>query len=278
MRAVSRDPYGGVATNTGTVTRNSPGQFSNSGTATGRYGNSVQHAGDTNCAGGTCSHTGNLTGPDGKTATTDGSVTRTAPGQYSSSGTINGSNGNTVSHSASTNCAGSTCSRSGTVTGNDGGTVNHSGSATRVAPGVVTTSSSVTGVHGSHGDVQRHGGDEIVDGRGQCRRPAPVVVVAAAGCVRAAAPAAVNGRGRAAGAVDVRRPRRRPQRSWSTPRPVGRMWPAPPPPHVVYVAPAPRRCRMGARALGRTRVRARALGVKSPEVARSGVKHAGLFG
>ncbi|MGC2036559.1 MAG: hypothetical protein WA692_03000, partial [Paraburkholderia caledonica] len=67
-------PYGGAATNTGTVTRNSPGQFSNSGTATGRYGNSVQHSGDTSCAGGTCSHTGALTGPDGKTATTSGEV------------------------------------------------------------------------------------------------------------------------------------------------------------------------------------------------------------
>ena len=55
-------PYGSFATNTGTVTRNAPGEFSNSGTATGRYGNSVQHAGDTNCAGGTCSHTG--TPPD----------------------------------------------------------------------------------------------------------------------------------------------------------------------------------------------------------------------
>src|ERR1700729_2718659 len=74
-------PYGGFASNTGTVTRTAPGQFSNSGTATGRYGNSVQHAGDTNCAGGTCAHTGTLTGPDGKTATTSGDVTKTAPGQ-----------------------------------------------------------------------------------------------------------------------------------------------------------------------------------------------------
>ena len=73
-------PYGGFATNTGTVTRNAPGQFSNSGTATGRYGNSVQHAGDTNCAGGTCSHTGTLTGPDGKTATTSGDVTQNRAG------------------------------------------------------------------------------------------------------------------------------------------------------------------------------------------------------
>ena len=65
---------GGFASNTGTVTRNAPGQFSNSGTATGRYGNSVQHAGDTSCVGGSCSHTGTLTGPDGKTATTSGAT------------------------------------------------------------------------------------------------------------------------------------------------------------------------------------------------------------
>ncbi|AOJ42552.1 hypothetical protein WJ23_32395 [Burkholderia lata] len=77
-----------------------PGQFSNSGTAVGPNGRSVEHSGDTSCAGGTCSHTGSLTGADGHSASTSGSVTRNGPGQYSSSVTITGSNGNTTSHTA----------------------------------------------------------------------------------------------------------------------------------------------------------------------------------
>src|SRR4051794_1633966 len=69
-----QNPYGGVATNTGTVNRTAPGQFSNSGTATGPNGRQVQHSGDTSCAGGTCDHTGALNGSDGHSATTSGSV------------------------------------------------------------------------------------------------------------------------------------------------------------------------------------------------------------
>ncbi len=247
------NPYGGIATNTGTVNRTAPGQFSNSGTATGPNGRQVQHSGDTSCAGGTCDHTGALNGSDGHSATTSGSVTRNAPGQYSSSGTVTGANGNTTSHTASTDCAGSTCNRSGTVTGSDGGTVNHSGSATRVAPGVVTTGGG-DGRARRHGDYG-HGYDCRRDGcRGQrtgCRRALRrswwrrlrlssrpyrwllrlrlwssrlrPLMCPAAGRLRAAA--CTEDCLRRAAAPKV-------------------VYVAPPPPKVVYVAPPPAACRI----------------------------------
>lgn len=152
------NPWGSVATNSGTVTRTAPGQFSNSGTAYGPYGRSMQHAGDTTCAGGSCSHTGNVTGPNGKTATTADTVTRSPPGQYSSSGAITGPNGNTSTHSASTTCAGYTCNRSGTIDTSNGDTLTHAGSATSVAQGVVVTSSTVTATTGTHSATVVSGG------------------------------------------------------------------------------------------------------------------------
>ncbi|WP_350029826.1 hypothetical protein [Caballeronia sp. INDeC2] len=152
------NPWGRVATNSGTVTRTSPGQFANSGTAYGPNGRSVQHAGDTSCADGSCTHNGSATGPNGKTATGSDTVTRTAPGQYSSSGSVTGPNGNTSTHSASTNCAGYTCNRSGTAETSNGGTVTHSGSATSVAPGVVTTTGTATVTNGSHSTTVAGGG------------------------------------------------------------------------------------------------------------------------
>lgn len=144
------NPWGSVATNSGTVTRTAPGQFSNSGTAYGPYGRSMQHAGDTSCASGSCAHTGDITGPNGKTAATADTVTRSAPGQFSSSGSVTGPNGNTSTHTASTNCAGYTCNRSGTNDTASGGTVTHAGSARSVAPGVVVTSGTATASTGPH--------------------------------------------------------------------------------------------------------------------------------
>ena len=151
-------------------------------------------AGDTNCAGGTCSHTGTLTGPDGKTATTSGDVTKTAPGQYSSSGSVTGSNGNTVNHSASTNCAGASCSPFGH--GDRFGWRNRQslrhGDACRT--GRRDDIDERDGHAWQHRDDERHGGDHRRrhdgqhDGRrcaeaGRCRRrrpsyvPPPVVYV-----------------------------------------------------------------------------------------------------
>jgi hypothetical protein len=46
----------------------------------------------------------------------------------------------------------------GTVTGPDGASVTHSGSATRVAPGVVTTAGDTTVVHGWHSHGKRLSG------------------------------------------------------------------------------------------------------------------------
>ena len=69
----------------------------------------------------------------------------------------------------------------GHVTGSDGGMVYHSGTATRVAPGVVTTSTSVTGTHGNtvmtSGTVVT-GGVVTTGGTAVVVAPKPVVVAA----------------------------------------------------------------------------------------------------
>ena len=45
------------------------------------------------CGGGSCSHAGGVVGPYGGLATNTGTVTRTAPGQFSNAGTAVGPNG-----------------------------------------------------------------------------------------------------------------------------------------------------------------------------------------
>lgn len=45
------------------------------------------------CAGGTCSYSRSLTGPQGRTWSRQGSVTRTAPGDISGTGTMSGPRG-----------------------------------------------------------------------------------------------------------------------------------------------------------------------------------------
>ncbi|NLH82925.1 MAG: hypothetical protein GX458_19080 [Phyllobacteriaceae bacterium] len=53
------------------------------------------------CAAGTCSRSAVRTGAYGRSVTNSGSVTRTAPGQYSYSGATTGPNGNTRTRSGS---------------------------------------------------------------------------------------------------------------------------------------------------------------------------------
>ncbi len=67
-RAVVVGPYGGLATNSGTVTRTGTGQFSNSGTAKPDGMATLSSTRETPVArAATCSHNGTLTGPDGRT-------------------------------------------------------------------------------------------------------------------------------------------------------------------------------------------------------------------
>lgn len=181
---------GRSATNSNTISRTAPGQFSDSGTATGSNGRSVQHAGDTSCANGTCSHTGTgtVTGPDGRSTTTSDSLTRDARGQYSSSATINGPNGNTVNHSSALNCAGTSCSRSGTVSGPNGGAVPHSGNAALVAPGVDASSGSVSTHEGTVETVRT---TVVVGGAPVAPTPLPVIVASPPAQVLVAPPPVV---------------------------------------------------------------------------------------
>jgi hypothetical protein len=51
------------------------------------------------CADGTCSRSGSVTGPQGRTASRQGQVTRNAPGQWSGSRSATGWNGRAYSRS-----------------------------------------------------------------------------------------------------------------------------------------------------------------------------------
>jgi len=51
------------------------------------------------CAGGTCTRTRSVTGPNGKTVTQSGSVTRTGPHRYRYTQTTTGPNGGSVTRS-----------------------------------------------------------------------------------------------------------------------------------------------------------------------------------
>ena len=105
------------------------------------------HAGS--CAGASCSHAGGVAGPYGGIATNTGTVTRTAPGQFSNSGTATGPNGRSVQHAGDTSCAGGTCSHTGNLTGPDGQTASTAGSVTRNAPGQYSSSGTITGSNGN---------------------------------------------------------------------------------------------------------------------------------
>ena len=66
------------------------------GSTTGPRGFTVQSQGQGSCSGGRCEWTRTSTGPKGQTASTSGSATRTAPGQWSSTATTTGPHGGTV--------------------------------------------------------------------------------------------------------------------------------------------------------------------------------------
>jgi hypothetical protein len=129
-------PFGGLSTNSGTITHTGQGQWSNSGTAYGPRGRAYAHSGTTSCSGGTCSHSGSVTGPDGHTYSSNDSVTRNGPGEYSSTGSVSGPNG-TYSRHASTGCVGDVCARTTNVTGPNGETYSHTGVAVGGGAGAI---------------------------------------------------------------------------------------------------------------------------------------------
>jgi hypothetical protein len=139
-----------------------PGQWTRSGSVTGPRGNSASFAGSTSCAGGTCNRATTYTGPNGREVTASGSVARTAPGQFSSSGTVTGPRGGTASHSATTDCAGGTCTRTGSITGANGTTYSTANTVTRTVPGQFSSSGSITGPNG--GTLEHSGATACADG------------------------------------------------------------------------------------------------------------------
>ena len=74
--------------------------FQRSGTVSSARGIG-SYAGTVSCSGGTCSRSMTRIGAQGRTMTRSGSVTETAPGQYSYSATTIGPNGRTRSRSGS---------------------------------------------------------------------------------------------------------------------------------------------------------------------------------
>jgi len=58
--------------------------------------------GSSSCAAGTCSHSGSVTGPNGKSLSRSGSITKTAPGEYSGTRTVTGPNGGSRTTTGST--------------------------------------------------------------------------------------------------------------------------------------------------------------------------------
>ncbi len=68
---------------------------------TGPQGQTATRSGSASCADGSCTRSGSVTGPQGQTATRNRTVTRTAPGQWSTQGTATGRRGGTVTRSGS---------------------------------------------------------------------------------------------------------------------------------------------------------------------------------
>ncbi|HUH85937.1 MAG TPA: hypothetical protein VLX85_15105 [Stellaceae bacterium] len=61
------------------------------------------HQGGGSCAAGTCSRAGSTVGPNGKSVSTQGSITRVAPGDYTYKRSITGPNGHTATDTGTIN-------------------------------------------------------------------------------------------------------------------------------------------------------------------------------
>jgi len=76
----------------------------------------------------TIAHAGSITGPRG--TTTFAGERTCSGGSCSSSGSVTGPNGKTASRTGSTSCANGTCSSTATVTGPNGASATRNGSTT----------------------------------------------------------------------------------------------------------------------------------------------------
>ncbi len=70
-------------------------------TVTGPQGQAATRSGSVDCADGSCTRSGSVTGPRGQAATRNRTISRTAPGEWSSQGTATGRRGNTATRSGS---------------------------------------------------------------------------------------------------------------------------------------------------------------------------------
>ncbi len=90
------------------------------------------------------------------------SFSRTAPGQWSRTGSVTGPRGNTTTFTGGTSCAGGSCNRSTTFTGPNGRDVNANSTVTRTAPGQFSSSGTVTGPNGR--TISRSGSTDCAGG------------------------------------------------------------------------------------------------------------------
>ena len=96
-------------------------------TYTGAHGRTWTRNGSTSCADGSCSRSATFTGPNGHSVSRDETVTRTGRGDFSTSGSVTGANGRTVSNAGQTDCGRYACAHTGTITGPNGGSETRSG-------------------------------------------------------------------------------------------------------------------------------------------------------
>lgn len=87
-----------VAATVGVASVSEANAWTRSGSVTTARGTYTGQASGT-CAGGTCSRTRSVTGPNGNTVTRSGSATRTGPYRYSYTRTTTGPNGGSVTRS-----------------------------------------------------------------------------------------------------------------------------------------------------------------------------------
>jgi hypothetical protein len=68
-----------------------------------------------------------VTGPNGHSVSRDETVTRIGPGDFSHTGSVTGPNGRTVTNEGQTDCGRYACARTGTIAGPNGGGATASG-------------------------------------------------------------------------------------------------------------------------------------------------------
>jgi hypothetical protein len=104
-----------------------PHDASSTRTYIGSNGRTWTRNASTNCADGSCTRATTITGSNGHSVSRDETVTRTGHGDFSTSGSVTGPNGRTVTNSGQTDCGRYACAHTGTIAGPNDGSATASG-------------------------------------------------------------------------------------------------------------------------------------------------------